>query len=79
MVADFSFYEPSQSSYHALHRTDPMQEFVEIAKQTRLMALATQGELVTTHSHIKRFERQLDVEREARLRLEVCCSLLSVY
>lgn len=48
-----------------------MHEFMEIAKQTRLMALATQGELVTTHAHIKRFERQLDIERDARMRLEV--------
>ena len=52
------------------NRADPMHEFMEIAKQTRLMALATQGELVTTHAHIKRFERQLEAERDARLRLE---------
>jgi hypothetical protein len=51
-----------------------MHEFMEIAKQTRLMALATQGELVTTHGHIKRFERQLEQEREARVRMEVGCA-----
>jgi hypothetical protein len=53
-----------------------MHEFMEIAKQTRLMALATQGELVTTHGHIKRFERQLEQEREARMRVEACACVL---
>ncbi len=48
-----------------------MHEFMEIAKQTRLMAMATQSELVNQHGHIKRFEKMLEQEREARVRLEV--------
>lgn len=68
-VSASSQYASSVGSARS-ERSDPMHEFMEIAKQTRLMALATQGELVTTHSHIKRFERLLDTEREARQRFE---------